>query len=235
MPAPEHTHFGRRTVRMDEKQGLVDEVFHRVARRYDVMNDLMSFGLHRAWKDISGRQTSSARHPPVRRSRRRRRHGRHRLPHCPRGRAANADHRRRHQRRDAAGRRRARAEAPACGSGRLRCGQRRGAAVFRRAIRRLYDRLRHPERAANRDGAWRGLSGAEAGRPLSVPRILPRRRTRARPRLRRLLLRRNSGDGEDRDRRRGGLSLSRGVRSASFLTPSCSPTRSPPPASPERK
>ena len=34
-----------------EKQGLVDEVFHSVARRYDLMNDLMSGGLHRAWKD----------------------------------------------------------------------------------------------------------------------------------------------------------------------------------------
>ena len=53
MPAPsEHTHFGQRTVRMDEKQGLVDAVFHKVADRYDVMNDLMSFGLHRVWKDI---------------------------------------------------------------------------------------------------------------------------------------------------------------------------------------
>ena len=49
---PEHTHFGARAVRMDEKQGLVDAVFHKVADRYDVMNDLMSFGLHRIWKDI---------------------------------------------------------------------------------------------------------------------------------------------------------------------------------------
>jgi demethylmenaquinone methyltransferase / 2-methoxy-6-polyprenyl-1,4-benzoquinol methylase len=46
------THFGRRTVRIDEKQGLVDAVFRKVADRYDVMNDLMSFGLHRVWKDI---------------------------------------------------------------------------------------------------------------------------------------------------------------------------------------
>jgi len=52
MPAArDETHFGRRTVRLDEKQGLVNAVFHSVARRYDVMNDLMSFGLHRAWKD----------------------------------------------------------------------------------------------------------------------------------------------------------------------------------------
>ena len=34
-----------------DKQGLVDDVFHSVARRYDLMNDLMSGGLHRAWKD----------------------------------------------------------------------------------------------------------------------------------------------------------------------------------------
>jgi demethylmenaquinone methyltransferase / 2-methoxy-6-polyprenyl-1,4-benzoquinol methylase len=50
--APEQTHFGQRVVQMEEKQGLVDEVFRRVAGRYDVMNDLMSFGLHRVWKDI---------------------------------------------------------------------------------------------------------------------------------------------------------------------------------------
>ena len=34
-----------------DKQALVDDVFHSVASRYDLMNDLMSGGLHRAWKD----------------------------------------------------------------------------------------------------------------------------------------------------------------------------------------
>jgi demethylmenaquinone methyltransferase / 2-methoxy-6-polyprenyl-1,4-benzoquinol methylase len=43
--------FGARQVPLAEKQALVDDVFHSVARRYDLMNDLMSFGLHRAWKD----------------------------------------------------------------------------------------------------------------------------------------------------------------------------------------
>ena len=46
------TDFGFRTVDLDAKQGLVDDVFRSVARRYDLMNDLMSGGLHRAWKDI---------------------------------------------------------------------------------------------------------------------------------------------------------------------------------------
>jgi demethylmenaquinone methyltransferase/2-methoxy-6-polyprenyl-1,4-benzoquinol methylase len=43
-------HFGAREVPLADKQALVDGVFRSVARRYDLMNDLMSFGLHRAWK-----------------------------------------------------------------------------------------------------------------------------------------------------------------------------------------
>ncbi len=45
------THFGYETVPLGDKQTRVDDVFHSVARRYDLMNDLMSAGLHRAWKD----------------------------------------------------------------------------------------------------------------------------------------------------------------------------------------
>jgi demethylmenaquinone methyltransferase/2-methoxy-6-polyprenyl-1,4-benzoquinol methylase len=47
----QNTHFGFRDVPLGDKQRLVDDVFHSVARRYDLMNDLMSGGLHRAWKD----------------------------------------------------------------------------------------------------------------------------------------------------------------------------------------
>lgn len=49
--ARETTHFGEQTVALEDKQGLVNKVFHDVADRYDLMNDLMSFGVHRLWKD----------------------------------------------------------------------------------------------------------------------------------------------------------------------------------------
>jgi demethylmenaquinone methyltransferase/2-methoxy-6-polyprenyl-1,4-benzoquinol methylase len=44
-------HFGFRDIPLSDKQGLVDGVFDDVAVRYDLMNDLMSGGLHRLWKD----------------------------------------------------------------------------------------------------------------------------------------------------------------------------------------
>jgi len=50
MSDPETTHFGYRDVAETDKARLVGEVFSSVARRYDVMNDLMSFGVHRLWK-----------------------------------------------------------------------------------------------------------------------------------------------------------------------------------------
>jgi demethylmenaquinone methyltransferase/2-methoxy-6-polyprenyl-1,4-benzoquinol methylase len=47
---PERTHFGFQQVEEDEKASRVAGVFSSVASRYDLMNDLMSGGLHRAWK-----------------------------------------------------------------------------------------------------------------------------------------------------------------------------------------
>lgn len=44
------THFGYKDVSWDEKQGMVNNVFHSVADNYDVMNDVMSMGVHRIWK-----------------------------------------------------------------------------------------------------------------------------------------------------------------------------------------
>lgn len=52
------THFGYKTVAAEQKVSLVANVFHSVAAKYDVMNDVMSFGIHRLWKrftiDCSG-------------------------------------------------------------------------------------------------------------------------------------------------------------------------------------
>jgi len=51
------THFGYQTVETGKKKELVGEVFDSVADRYDVMNDLMSFGIHRLWKRFTINQT----------------------------------------------------------------------------------------------------------------------------------------------------------------------------------
>ena len=45
------THFGFKQVNREEKAGLVKEIFSGVAKKYDLMNDLMSAGVHRIWKD----------------------------------------------------------------------------------------------------------------------------------------------------------------------------------------
>jgi demethylmenaquinone methyltransferase/2-methoxy-6-polyprenyl-1,4-benzoquinol methylase len=50
MTNPNTTHFGYRDVPVGDKEKLVGRVFTSVAARYDLMNDLMSFGIHRLWK-----------------------------------------------------------------------------------------------------------------------------------------------------------------------------------------
>jgi demethylmenaquinone methyltransferase/2-methoxy-6-polyprenyl-1,4-benzoquinol methylase len=55
---PDTTHFGYRTVHAAEKTGMVRGVFDSVASRYDLMNDLMSGGIHRLWKDSFVHQVS---------------------------------------------------------------------------------------------------------------------------------------------------------------------------------
>jgi demethylmenaquinone methyltransferase / 2-methoxy-6-polyprenyl-1,4-benzoquinol methylase len=58
--------FGYREIGDGEKQPLVNDVFNRVARRYDIMNDLMSGGLHRLWKDALVARLAPPRHPKSR-------------------------------------------------------------------------------------------------------------------------------------------------------------------------
>ncbi len=62
----ESTHFGYEEVRLAEKQERVDDVFHKVAHRYDVMNDLMSGGLHRLWKDQLAAKVNAGARPGFR-------------------------------------------------------------------------------------------------------------------------------------------------------------------------
>jgi demethylmenaquinone methyltransferase/2-methoxy-6-polyprenyl-1,4-benzoquinol methylase len=50
MSEKETTHFGYQNVPVDEKVNRVAEVFHSVANKYDIMNDLLSLGVHRVWK-----------------------------------------------------------------------------------------------------------------------------------------------------------------------------------------
>ena len=64
MSDKDRTHFGYTEVDTDAKAGMVAEVFHSVASRYDLMNDLMSGGIHRIWKrftiELSGVRTGNA-------------------------------------------------------------------------------------------------------------------------------------------------------------------------------
>lgn len=53
-----NTHFGYRNVREEDKSSLVAEVFRSVAPKYDLMNDLMSLGMHRLWKKFTINQAA---------------------------------------------------------------------------------------------------------------------------------------------------------------------------------
>ncbi|MBI5286576.1 MAG: class I SAM-dependent methyltransferase, partial [Deltaproteobacteria bacterium] len=51
------TYFGNRVIPVEEKKGRVQDIFSSVADRYDLMNDLMSFGTHRLWKRFVASKT----------------------------------------------------------------------------------------------------------------------------------------------------------------------------------
>ena len=140
--------FGDEQVSPEEKTRRVGEVFRSVARRYDLMNDLMSGGLHRLWKDRfvapgeAARRRSDPRHG--------RRHRRRRLPDGP---ARRAGDRRRHQPRHARGRQ---ASAPRQRGIDGLVWQVENAEQLTFAdqqLRRLHDRLRDPERHRHPGGA----------------------------------------------------------------------------------
>ncbi len=224
--------FGYASVPSDEKQGRVDDVFSSVARRYDLMNDLMSGGLHRLWKEAM----VSALNPP-----RRRPAGRCSMwPAAPATSRSASPRRppdaRRHRRSTSTANmldvgRSARAGRPY--DGRLDFVEANAEALplRRRELRRLYDRLRHPQRAPHRGGARRSLSGAEARRAFPLPGILRGRHADARPRLRPLFLQRDPGAWAAWSPATPSPTATWWNRSAAFPTRSASPTWSAPPAS----
>ena len=152
---------------------MVDEVFHRVAPRYDLMNDLMSLGLHRAWKNaLVTAVEPAAECTALRAARCRRRHRRCRLP----------DRQRRGRRRPTS---RFATSMPTCwmsaasarhGSG-LRSrrdfhGRQCRIAAVRRSQLRCGDHcVRHPQCAADRYGAGRVFSRIQARRPVPLSGI----------------------------------------------------------------
>ena len=165
------TSFGFQDVSDGEKQTRVNDVFHRVAKRYDVMNDLMSGGLHRVWKDsmiawLAPSRTASWKVLDVAGG-----------TGDVAFRIVEASNRNAHATvLDING--------SMLGVGRDRAEKRGLAdnAEFVEAnaeelpfgdatFRRLYDRLRHPQCAAYRSRTVRGLPCVEAGRAVSLPRI----------------------------------------------------------------
>ena len=212
----EDTHFGYRQVPLGDKQALVDDVFHSVAGRYDLMNDLMSAGLHRAWKDV----LVTAVNPP--------RNGERPFAlldvaggtgdiafrvadagnHATRVTVADINH--------------AMLEV-----GRARAAE-RGLDDVVTFVEGNAEALPFPDRAfdavtiafgiRNVPRIDRALAEAQRvlqdRRPFPLPRILRRRRARPRRALRRLFVQRDPGDRPRGHRRRRSLSLSGRIRSA---------------------
>jgi demethylmenaquinone methyltransferase/2-methoxy-6-polyprenyl-1,4-benzoquinol methylase len=201
------TSFGFTEVGEGEKQTRVNDVFHKVAQRYDVMNDLMSAGMHRVWKDAM----VTALNPP--------KSGRWRSLDVAGGTGDIAF------RIVEASRGNAEVTVLDINGSMLEVGrdraQKRGIAEnltfveanaedlpFEDDFRRLYGRLRHPQRAGYSESARRSLSRAEARRAVPVPRVFRGRRAAAGNRLREVVVQRDSAHRPDGDRRRRTLSLS---------------------------
>ena len=144
--------FGYESVPLQDKQALVDDVFSSVARRYDLMNDLMSGGMHRVWKSAM----VTALNPP----KRGRPGGSSMSPAAPATSHSaspsvpmvtpTSPSPTSTRRCSTSGRARARGAASRTSPS---SGERRGASLRGCALRRLHDRVRHPERAADRSGA----------------------------------------------------------------------------------
>ncbi len=150
----------------DEKTARVGHVFAGVARRYDLMNDLMSGGMHRLWKDRFVRRVQPRTGEAILDMAGGTGDIAFRLAKSG-AQVTVADI---NPEMLAVGQRAGR-KARHRGSGldRAECGD---AELRRQQLRRLHDRVRHPERHPYRPSARRSASGAEARRALLLPRIL---------------------------------------------------------------
>ena len=193
--------FGDELVTPEEKTRRVGAVFSSVARRYDLMNDLMSGGMHRLWKD-----RFVARVKP--------RAGERILDMAGgtgdiafRMAAARRPGHRRDINPDMLDVGMERAEKRGIDGLDVAGRECREAELRRPQLRRLHDRLRHPERHRHPGRPARSASRAEARRALLLPRILDQRMARLRPALRALFEQRHPAHRQGRRRRRGQLSL----------------------------
>ncbi len=209
---PKQADFGARQVPLADKQALVDDVFRSVARRYDLMNDLMSFGLHRAWKDALVTAVNPPKHRPFALRRHCRRHRRHRHAH-----------RRRRRRGDAAPR--SATSMPTCSPSAASAPTARGlgdAVTFTEANAEALPFKDRSFDAATIAFGIRNVPRIEAAlaeayrvlkhrRTICLPRILRRERSRPRHALRPLFVQCHSGARPRRGRRRRILPLSGGI------------------------
>ena len=196
------------SVPLAEKQAHVDDVFHKVARplRPDERPDVG--GPAPALEGRARHAPEPPRRPAFPPSRRRRRHRRRRLPHPRCRRAADPTS---PCSTSMATCSRSGASAPASATtGRIDFVEAmpRRCRSDRSILRRLHDRLRHPQRAADRGGARRGPSRAEARRALPVPRILARSTCRGSTRSTTPIRSTSSRASAGGRRRRGTLPLS---------------------------
>ena len=162
------THFGFQTVDEDQKAGMVHQVFSSVASRYDVMNDLMSVGIHRIWKtalmdwlaprsgqhllDVAGGTGDVAFRF---------------LDRAPQGRVTVCDMT---ESMLVEGRKRAEAAEKA---DRLSWVTGDAMALRRQQLRPLYDQLRHPQRDTDRRCPGRGLPRPASRRPADGAGVQP--------------------------------------------------------------
>ena len=208
-PGPGTADFGYKEVPAAEKAKHVRAVFDSVADKYDLMNDLMSAGVHRLWKRYTLVADRAASRPGG--ARRGGRHRRHRGRHGAAGRRARPGGALRHQRGDARRRPQPPARPRPDAQRALLARQCRVPAVRRRELRLRDHRLRPAQRHRQAGGARLDAPRAAPGRPAAGARVLEARRAGPEAHLRRLFVQRAAVARQARGRRLRQLPVPRRV------------------------